>query len=236
MQSYKFTHTKVGSSSMKQKMFDERVIDFVVHGMKPFSVVDDDSFVNLFKFDPDIKVMSRRTLMRQISTRTKEDREETVSLLASVKYAATMTDIWSTKHHGFLGVSGHWLDHDFKRHSRVLACPHFKNPHSGDRIAKKLGKVHDTYGLRGENLVASTTDNAKNMIKAFEDFGVKLIPDPDESEAEESSDDESDEESNVHEAGLETDEADVQVEDENDMIEVELPAHQRYFLLYKSLP
>lgn len=128
-----------------------------------------------------------------------------------------MTDIWASKHHSFLGISAHWIDDDLERRSRVLACQNFKNPHSGARIASNLQAVHDENRLTGEKLVSTSSDNARNMIKAFVDYGVNLNDDFDNE-----SDDESEDESEA--AAGEGAAADEDLEPELNRL---LPAHQR---------
>lgn len=130
-----------------------------------------------------------------------------------------MADIWSTKHHGYLGVSTHWIDDQLKRRGRVLACKNFKNPHTAERIAEELYMIHDEHGLPVHKIVSTITDNASNMVKAFRDFGVQI--------------------ENSDEDEINSEEIDfyVNADDENDVIsetefepqaEVFLPKHQRF--------
>lgn len=96
--------------------------------------------------NPDLKVMSRSTLMRRIQTRRDQDHRETVAQLATAEYISTMADIWSSKHNSYLGVSATWLDDKLKRHSRVLACSHLEDRHTAEVIGEKLHLVHEKHG------------------------------------------------------------------------------------------
>lgn len=177
------------AKSKKQLQLEEDLVDFVISGMRPFSIVDDKSFKKLFSFAPEMHVMSRRTLMERIKAKTQLDHEETLAELRKTDCVCTMTDVWSTKHHSFLGVSAHWLDDNMERRSRVLACPHFRNPHSGERIASTLQAVHDENELGGK-LITTSTDNASNMVNAFDYYGVKLNDSEEDLEESESSEEE----------------------------------------------
>lgn len=75
------------------------------------------------------------------------EQSETPNLLANVEKVCTVADIWSTKHHRFMGVSCHWLDENLERRGRVLACPNFKSPHTADRVAELLSLIHEANGL-----------------------------------------------------------------------------------------
>lgn len=203
----------------KQQQFDDNLVDFIVSGMKPFSTVDDKAFKQLFSFDPTIHVMSRRVLMEKIDARTARDHAETIAELSRAKYVSTMTDIWSTKHHSYLGISAHWLGDDLQRRSRVMSCPHFRNPHTGERIASTLQAAHDENGLTGNKLVSTTTDSASTMIHAFAFYGVTVA------DVEYITDDESDEEQELDEIDVDAGPGSVTVTDEE--LSSLLPPHQR---------
>lgn len=184
--------------------------------------MDDVPFKNLMlhAHGSAITVMSRRTLMKRIAARMSQDHSETLVELAKTDYVSTMTDVWSTKHHSYLGVSAHWLDENLQRRSRVLACPHFRNPHSGERIASSLQAIHDGHELGGDKLVSTTTDNASNMVNAFVYYGVVLEEDSDYDD----DDSEDDQDEDEHEAmGV----------PETDPIS-QLPVHQRFVFYFSG--
>lgn len=155
--------------------------------------------------------MSRKTLMTRIATQNKKDHDETQETLAKTKTVCTMADIWSTKHHGYMGVSCHWLNDNMERRSRVLACQNFKNPHTAERIADVIFSVHENYKIDVGKIISTITDNASNMIKSFKLFGVRL--------------DDEDEEEVVEPDGENEALNDDQLDD--DSTSIYLPKHQR---------
>ncbi|ODM87219.1 putative AC9 transposase [Orchesella cincta] len=86
----------------------------------------------------------------------------------------TISDCWSSHARAFLGVTCHWINQDFSRESRVLACTRFKGVHSYDRIAEQLISVMNMYGIQKEQVVAIVTDNGSNFCKAFKEFGIEF--------------------------------------------------------------
>lgn len=165
----------ISKSTTKQQRFDDNLVDYIVGSMKPFSTVDDEAFVALFSFDKEIKIMSRRTLMRNIAVRGDEDHKKTVAALKEVDEVCTAADIWSSKHHGYMGITCHWLDDELQRRSRVLACRNFKGRHTAERTGEIISKIHDENGLPVQKIVTTITDNDFTMVKAFKLFGVKLV-------------------------------------------------------------
>lgn len=206
------------TNSKKQQEFDQKIVNYI-KSMKPFSTVDDEYFVDIFSSITDLKVMSRTTLMRRIKEEKERDSNDTKTSLANAEPVCTVADIWSTKHHGYLGVTCHWLDENLERRSRVLTCKNFKNPHTAERIAELLSFIHEDHGLTVGKIVSTITDNASNMVKAFRTFGVNLRVNDDEEENNSS-------------------EEEVISETEDGLMSIYLPNHQRFaflFTVYKCL-
>lgn len=160
----------------KQEQFEENLVDFVTSGLLPFSIVDQPKFKKLFEFDPEIKVMSRRKLMRHVQKNTEEVLQEVTKEVAGVEYVCTMADVWSSKHHAYMGASVHWLDDKLQRRSRVLACKHFEGSHTGEATAEEIIGIHAGHGISVDKIVAAITDSASTMIKAFRICGIHLRP------------------------------------------------------------
>lgn len=73
-----------------------------------------------------------------------------------------------------MGVTAHWIDQNtFGRRYAILSCARFFFPHTNDRIAGHLLGVCDMYGIT-EKVIATTTDNASNFVKAFREFGMPI--------------------------------------------------------------
>lgn len=117
--------------------------------------------------DPNVKVMNRKKLMSAVSLKAQKDHDDTVAMLAKSKYVATSADIWSCSNHGYMGMIATTINANFERVSRAIACKHFPNPHSGQRVAEIIIDVHQSYDLELSKLVGTITDNGGNLVKAF---------------------------------------------------------------------
>lgn len=103
--------------------------------------------------------------------RSDENLRET---LERIDFVCTTADIWATRHKSYIGMSVHWLDPEtFRRQSSTLSCERFPIPHNGHKSAQMIGKQHIRFGI-GKKTVATITDNASSLIKAFQDFGIHL--------------------------------------------------------------
>ena len=80
---------------------------------------------------------------------------------------AAQTDIWSSRcMHGFFNMCVSYILNGELR-TRVIACDRFNGKHNADNIAAAYNSVVANYGLDGK-MVGMITDNASNMVKAFD--------------------------------------------------------------------
>ncbi|XP_029053853.1 uncharacterized protein LOC114881280 [Osmia bicornis bicornis] len=122
--------------------------------------------------------------------------------LKTVEFVCTTADIWSGRRRSFFGVTAHWITPNLKRKSAALACRRFPGMHAFDKITELLHNIHAEFGLNGEKIVATITDNASNFAKAFKIFGVKetsIEPEAEEDYTSASSSDSSTEEDDEEE-------------------------------------
>lgn len=59
------------------------------------------------------------------------------------------------------------IDGQYRRHNRAIACQHFKNPHSSQRIRELVHKVYNEIIPAHCEIVGTVTDNGSNMLGAF---------------------------------------------------------------------
>lgn len=169
-----------------QESFNNKLITFMVQTMVPLSVIDSDSFRDLFS-STDLKVLSRRSVVRQIEQTYKTECYKIKESLRKSKFVCSTADIWSAKRRSFMGTTVHYIDDDLKRHSFGLACRRFAGTHSYDRIAELLEDINLSFELDSTKIVSTITDNGSNFVKAFAEFGIKF-PINEEEDAQEESD------------------------------------------------
>ena len=77
-------------------------------------------------------------------------------------------DLWTSPNHiAFMGIVGHWVNHDGRSKRALLALPSLNGIHSGENQAEVLWRVIEEYGL-GEKLGFFTLDNATNNDTCLE--------------------------------------------------------------------
>lgn len=167
-------------TTSKQKNFEEAVTDYIVYNLRPYNTVDNKEFRHLVALlDPTMKLMGRTKLMRTVQARAQKDRQVTIETFRNAKYVATSADVWSCTKHGYIGMTASTILPTFERVSRAIACKHFKNPHSGEKIAEIIADVHQSLELELTQLVGTITDNGGNIVKAFNigavDSNIKFV-------------------------------------------------------------
>lgn len=163
-----------------KEAFNDSTALFFTNTMSSFNIIEHPSYLKMIETARACKSkpMSRRQLMRHIAVKVDECLSGIKKKLEKVSSVATTVDIWSSKQHSYLAVVITWLDAEFNRYLRLLACDPFANPHTGERIANFLDSVHMDFGLTARKLVGTTTDSASNNLAAFKKFGLTDMPMP----------------------------------------------------------
>ena len=82
-------------------------------------------------------------------------------------------DLWSSRSmEPILGVRFHCMDVNFCVKVKTVASRHFGDRHTACNIAAAFEEILMEYGIAPNNFGYQITDNASNMIKAFELFSV----------------------------------------------------------------
>lgn len=68
----------------------------------------------------------------------------------------------------------HITEDSLERKSVAIACRRFPGCHTWDNVAELLLQINRSFGLIGEKLISTVTDNGSNFVKAFKELGVTL--------------------------------------------------------------
>jgi len=62
-----------------------------------------------------------------------------------------------------------------ERKSGTLGCVRFTGCHTFDKIAEKLDDLRREFSICERKIVATVTDNGSNFVKAFKEYGIKVL-------------------------------------------------------------
>lgn len=149
--------------TVSQRVIDKAVVKYVVQGLQPFCVVEQEPFKDFVKeLQPNAKIISWLTLRSMKDDASKAMKKAVTKAMRAVDHIAT-TDCWSTRRRSFIGVTAHWLDPDsLTRCSAALACKQFRGSHTFDVLASALNDIHSEFEIRGK-ILRTTTDNGSNF-------------------------------------------------------------------------
>lgn len=218
---------------VSQASVDKVILNFVIQGLHPLSVVEQKDFQGLvLHLQPDVLVMSRGTIRNRVEKAALVMRKNLKTALEKIDFIATTTDCWTSRRHSFIRVTAHWIDpQTLTRRCAALACKQLKGYHTFTALASALNEIHSDFNIH-KKITHTTTDNGSNFVKAFRVFGRvdenhNLIPaaqsseiDDDEEEVDDDDDDE------MGSADVEFVEVEAILE-EDDYLEYQLPKHHR---------
>ncbi|KZC09621.1 hypothetical protein WN55_01196 [Dufourea novaeangliae] len=144
--------------------------------MIPLKSVEDIYFRRMFQnlgFSEKVTNISRRTVERVMNNMFLDNMYKIKEDLKTVPYVCTTVDIWSARRKSLFAVTVHWISSKYERKSAALACRRFAGVHSFDKVTDMLKTIHGEFGLTTDKIVATITDNASNVVKAFKLFGIK---------------------------------------------------------------
>ncbi|CAI2193314.1 4593_t:CDS:2, partial [Funneliformis geosporum] len=162
-----------------QHIADRKLTKWILHSTKPIETVND-SFLEDFLcyLNPNYKLPNEKNLKLLIH-QSYDWTESTMRelLMSEAKYISFTTDLWTSRaKQGYIGVTASFMDSDFKIYDILLELKYLPYPHKAEHIRDALQTVMRTWNLQ-EKLIAITTDNGPNMVKAMSYFNnVTRIP------------------------------------------------------------
>ncbi|XP_056453390.1 uncharacterized protein LOC130388084 [Gadus chalcogrammus] len=217
---------------VSQASVDKVVLKFVVQGLHPPHIVQQQGFIELVQhLQPNTNVMTRNTVVNKVTKASVEMKRNLKAALSEIEFIATTTDCWTAHRRGFIGVTAHWFNpQTMQRSCAALACKQLKGSHTFYALAGALNDIHTEFNIR-EKIVRTTTDNGSNFLKAFRVYGQSdenNNPEPvgegDGEEDDGGQNDDSNEEESIE--GVEFVDAGALLK-EDDYLEYQLPKHHR---------
>lgn len=63
------------------------------------------------------------------------------------------------------------MDDSLTRKSYVISCKYFPAPHNHQTITEAIQLLYSKFGINPSSITATVTDNGKNFVKAFNEYG-----------------------------------------------------------------
>ncbi|CAG8710761.1 13326_t:CDS:1, partial [Dentiscutata heterogama] len=93
-------------------------------------------------------------------------------IVETAQFVALSVDFWS---HSYIGVTCHWITHDFKLIDVILEVMKIPEDHVATEFFEKFQLLLSKLGLVHENIVSITSDN-NNVKTALSQMQIEIIP------------------------------------------------------------
>ena len=145
----------------------------IVKDYQPYSIVEDEGFVNLLKvLAPKYKVPNRRLLIKIVDDKYLTV-VECVKTKIKQKYLTMTADIWTDSHttRSYLGVTCHFLDPAIGTNLQEIDLGVYilNERHSSAYISSCFEDILKHWAISKEQISLIVTDHAANMLKSVAD-------------------------------------------------------------------
>ncbi|KAL4583285.1 hypothetical protein LXL04_007855 [Taraxacum kok-saghyz] len=147
----------------------EAIATWVMGTEQPFSVVDDELYVNMMKTaSPFFEKLSRTTIKEDCFKIYDHEKKRLKALLKTVSKISLTTDCWKSTHQKieYMVVTGHFIDQNWRLQKRVLSFVHVPPPRGGHDIADAIYKCLKEWEIE-EKIFTISVDNASYNDKAL---------------------------------------------------------------------
>lgn len=164
---------KIVNRKMNPKIARELLAAAIIKHDLPFSFVEYDGIRTFLQYvNPNLPCISRNTLVSDINKLYLKEKATLKEALGKLKNRICLTsDVWTAcTSEGYICLTAHYVDENWKLNSKILNFDHFPPPHSGVELASKvLGFLKDwgietkIFSLTLDN--ASSNDTMQNILK-----------------------------------------------------------------------
>ena len=138
----------------------------------PFNIVEHEYLVDFIEsLRPSFPIKSRVTVRKEIMDRYLEEKETLYAHLKTIKchFSATM-DMWtSCQNKGYMCVTIHWVDDEWRMQKRIISFFNVKGRHTGAKLSETFTEVMVNWYIE-KRLFALTLDNASSNEVAVHDI------------------------------------------------------------------
>ncbi|CAA7016433.1 unnamed protein product [Microthlaspi erraticum] len=155
---------KLQARKIDQSVFRVMVAKSIIQHDLPFSYVEYERVRSVWKYlNADVIFFSRNTAADDVYKFYLSESDNLKRELASLPGRISFTsDLWSAiTHEGYMCLTAHYVDRNWKLQSKILSFFAFKSPHTGMACAMKLLEKWSEWGVQ-EKVFSIALDNASS--------------------------------------------------------------------------
>ena len=137
--------------------------DIIKHNL-PFSFVEYEGTRKIFSYlNSDVKHISRNTSKADVLKLYKNEKDDVKNKLKSIPGRICLTsDLWtSITSEGYICLTAHYVDENWKLKNIILNFCHMPPPHTGTLLSEKILSFLEEWGIE-KKIFSITLDNASN--------------------------------------------------------------------------
>ncbi|GBC25170.2 zinc finger BED domain-containing protein 4-like [Rhizophagus irregularis DAOM 181602=DAOM 197198] len=162
-----FSKARSHGKSYQHKL-NTLLLEFIITDSQPFHILKSKGFRKLlFALDPSYSIPCDKTIKNLITEVYKLGVKELLTLVInSCEFISITTDLWTARSKtGYIGITGHWVNENFKPYDILIGIKSILYPHTAVAISSYLEKYIEEYRLENK-IVCVVTDNGSNMKAA----------------------------------------------------------------------
>ncbi|XP_067626747.1 uncharacterized protein [Eurosta solidaginis] len=157
-----------------QLPFIDKVVNFILVCNVPISVVEEPTFIELFR-NTGITMCSRAQLLARLDEMSFGFVENIKRSIQEVPYLCVTADIWTSRRKQYFGYCAFWLDNNLKRQMAVLACVRLSKASNYNDIEALIGQIHGKYDLSDQKITCVIVDGVQDFVHTYHKFSIKSI-------------------------------------------------------------
>nr|KYP61442.1 Putative AC transposase [Cajanus cajan] len=168
---------KIRSRIIDQNVLNDMISMMIIEHDLPYSFIERKRFRELIQYlHPDAKIPSRRVATSNINKMYECEKEKLKLVLSKLPGRINLTsDVWtSCTTEGYISLTAHYVDQNWKLHSKMLNFSHFPPPHSGREMAKIIYGFLEDWGIETK-IFSLTLDNASSNDKMQDYLKERLL-------------------------------------------------------------
>jgi len=155
------------------------IAQWIASSGRPVAIVEDPGLKTVLRValqNQNYTLPSRRTIDNITARMYDEKLQEHRKTVENCTSLALTTDFWtSNNNESYCGITGHWIDGDWKLNSVTLGCMRVEERHTAANVASLYSQFADEWHI-ADKIRCIVTDNARNMVAAISRTAFSHLP------------------------------------------------------------